>query len=1135
MPNIYDNIESHLLPRLHESLALARCADFCVGYFNLRGWKAIDHHLEAWSGGAGHCCRLLVGMHTSPDQELRQLLARRNGDPLLDMQTAARLKKKLANEFRDQLTVGVPTNADEAGLRRLARQIHAGQVVVKLFLAHHLHAKLYLFHRDDPINPVFAYLGSSNLTFAGLSGQGELNVDVHEPDAAQKLVKWFDDRWNDPWCIDISKELAQIIEESWAREEPIPPYHIYVKMAYHLSQDARAGLSQYGLPPELDRELFDFQKAAVKIAAHHVKTRGGVVIGDVVGLGKTLMATALAQVFEHDYDPLIICPKNLVPMWDDYREKYRLRGRVLSLSRVMQELPNLRRYQLVLIDESHNLRNREGKRYRAIQEYVQRNESKCVLLSATPYNKTYLDLGAQLRLFVPEDKNLGMRPEQLLREMGEVEFRGKYQADPRSLAAFEKSPYADDWRELMRLFMVRRTRTFIQENYAEVDPDSGRKFLRYADGRRSYFPVRVPKTLKFRIAEGDEGDQYARMYSPDVVDTITALKLPRYGLGNYKESEAALKRAGTTADERKLFDNLGRAGQRLIGFSRTNLFKRLESSGAVFLQSIERHLLRNYVFLHAIENGLPLPIGTQDLQLLDARDDRDMDELDVEPVGDEANGDDEEVGEEEAGPSLAVGLRTEAALRKRAGEIYQQYATTYKRRFKWLRPALFTRGLAQDLADDATHLLGVMMEAGEWDARRDVKLAALVDLVKRQHPGAKVLVFTQFADTVDYLVEQLRGQGVWQLAGATGAAQNPTELAWRFSPVSNGKRAQVQPEDELRVLVATDVLSEGQNLQDCAVVVNYDLPWAIIRLIQRAGRVDRIGQNAENILAYTFLPADGVERIIRLRARVRQRLKENAEVVGTDEAFFEDEMPEATVHDLYNEKAGILDADTDGEVDLASYAYQIWKNATDADKRLASIIPSLPAVAYSTRSHLPRPDAPEGALVYMRTAEGTDALAWIDAQGRSVTESQFEILKAAACTPDTPAVERLAEHHELVTAGVALVQEQEKQAVGGQLGRPSGARYRTYHLLKRHVDDVKGSLFDTPELRRAIDAVYAYPLRSGATDTLNRLLRTGATDQQIAETVVDLYERDALSLRENDEGPTGEPKLICSMGLRGIR
>src|SRR5260370_34285435 len=111
-------------------------------------------------------------------------------------------------------------------------------------------------------------------------------------------------------------------------------------------------------------------------------------------------------------------------------------------------------------------------------------------------------------------------------------------------------------------------------------------------------------------------------------------------------------------------------------------------------------------------------------------------------------------------------------------------------------------------------------------------------------------------------------------------------MAWRFSPISNRKQGKISPANEVRVLIATDVLSEGQNLEDAAIVVNYDLPCAIIRLIQRAGRVDRIGQQSDTIYCYSSLPADGVERLIRLRERVRQRLQQNAEVVCTDEPFF---------------------------------------------------------------------------------------------------------------------------------------------------------------------------------------------------------------------------------------------------------
>ena len=227
-------------------------------------------------------------------------------------------------------------------------------------------------------------------------------------------------------------------------------------------------------------------------------------------------------------------------------------------------------------------------------------------------------------------------------------------------------------------------------------------------------------------------------------------------------------------------------------------------------------------------------------------------------------------------------------------------------------------------------------------------------------PDRKVLVFSQFADTVRYLEEQLKSEGVTAMAGVTGDSGDPMELAQRFSPVSNERRDAVPPGQELRILIATDVLSEGQNLQDCSVVVNYDLPWAIIRLIQRAGRVDRIGQREEEILCHSFLPADGVERIIQLRDRVRTRLRENAEVVGADEAFFEDEEDSRTILNLYHERAGILDGDADGEVDLASHAYQIWKNAINADPSLEKAVTNLPDVVFSSRQHAPTAQRPEG-------------------------------------------------------------------------------------------------------------------------------------------------------------------------------
>jgi Helicase conserved C-terminal domain/SNF2-related domain len=363
-------------------------------------------------------------------------------------------------------------------------------------------------------------------------------------------------------------------------------------------------------------------------------------------------------------------------MWQGYIDRYGLRGKVVPISRAVQDLPNVpARFRLVLIDESHNLRNKDGKRYQAIKDYIEQSGSRCILLTATPYNKTYLDLSAQLQLFLRPDTDLGIKPEAYIRSLGgEMQFRRRHSTSPvRSLLAFEQSPEPQDWQQLMSRYMVRRTRSFIKNTYAKQDGE--RYYLEFADGSRSYFPTRRPRTVRFAIGD-PQIDSYARLYADRVVDAINDLNLPRYSLGLYIA---------------------------------------------------------------------PLPSST-------------------------ANAEEE--------------------------------------------------------------------------------------------------------------------------------------------------------------------LSEGQNLQDCAVILNYDLPWAIIRLIQRAGRVDRIGQQAEEILCYSFLPAEGVERLINLRGRLRDRLNENQEVVGTDEAFFEDEQAREMLLNLYNERSGVLDEADEGDVDLTSEALQIWQSAIDANPSL---------------------------------------------------------------------------------------------------------------------------------------------------------------------------------------------------------
>lgn len=1245
MPNIYDNISQTFLPALQQALSMSYRADFCVGFFNLRGWQNLDEYIGQFTGGPGQCCRLLIGMQSLPQDDIKLALqselamgattsisdpfSSANATPLaktasslvppgmVDKGTIIRLKNKILYQFREQLSLGMPSNVVEAKLRILARQLQSQKLYVKVFLRYKLHAKLYLLwlHRS-PIAPEVGYLGSSNLTLAGLQHQGELNIDILDKQAFQILSQWFEDRWQDSCCLDISQDLIEMIENSWAGEKQQSPYHIYLKMVYHLCQEARAGFLQDSrIPPKIDQELFQYQKEAVYLAMQHLILRNGVLIGDVVGLGKTWVATALIKMLENDYgySTLIICPPHLVQMWDNYKRKYGLSAEVLSLGVVSKKLAkdsegnfqdmNFLRYRVVVIDESHNLRNREGSRYKVIFEYIQSNHCKVILLSATPYNKEYKDLGSQLRLFISPDQDLGIRPEAFIQKMivssilREEEKRKKSQASsptdttestsldtetkvreqaasspqqtasmarviekyfadqqvmPHTLAAFELSEEPEDWQELMRLYLIRRTRSFIKKHYAKMEPTESqstgkadmaekhtarpRYFLHFPNGTRSYFPDRIPKTIPFPISHQNPNDQYAQLYTQDVVEKIDHLCLPRYGLGSYRN---VLPEHAVNEEEQKILANLSRAGQRLKGFCRTNLFKRLESSGQAFLQSLDSHILRNYVFLYAIQHDLPLPIGMQDSSLLYAE----TSDLDIEEINDdnEENDSCEPSSPHKASSSWTANLATPDEWERQAAAIYERYKNEYKNRFHWIRPCLFSTpfqgDLQKDLQTDVQALMAIRQKCPEWKPQQDSKLQALCHLLQQIHPKEKVLIFSQFADTVQYLETQFQARGISSFAAVTGAYFDPTAIAMRFSPKCNG---QENREDELRILITTDVLSEGQNLQDCYIVVNYDLPWAIIRLTQRVGRVDRIGQESQKILCYSFLPADGVEHIIGLRKKITHRLTQNRNVLGSDELFFEDQMTEQQVLDLYHEKPGQLDDDEDEEVDLATYAYQIWNEATDQYPDLIKIIPALPPVVYSTKPFSPTQRKPEGVLAFIRTVQGNETLAWVSADGKNiVTQSPYAILQAAECTPDTSVLPRLVNHHDLVAVAVKQTAVSTIQ-LEGKLGSSHGPRARLYEKLRLLVEKKQQDFFELSEndrrmLKQVIDCLYHHPLCDAAAKKFSNLLRYPIPVQELVKIVLEMFQTDTLCSKKNgveDDNPSSGPQIICSMGLK---
>lgn len=1127
MARIFDNIELKFEEGLNKVIGSqgVKRVDFCVGYFNLRGWNLVVNEIDQLPGdyvdedgrNIFRTCRLLIGMHRPPEEYVRVLYSKHNELP--DSEMVQRYKLQIALEFKRQLLLGLPTKQDEWTLRRLSAQMKDGKVCVKLYLREPLHAKLYLAHRpDDYSNPIQSLMGSSNLTYSGLTIQGELNAEFGDRDQARKFADWFDDRWNDRFCEDITEELVNVIDNSWASEKDIPPYYVYLKVAYHLSEEARNGIKEFTLTPEFRKELFEFQQNAVKIAARHLNNdkRGGAMIGDVVGLGKTITACAIAKIYEMTYasSTLIICPANLQEMWKKYIAKYDLKAEIMSMAKPI-DVDSARYYRLIIVDESHNLRN-GGKRYLNIKQLIEHQDSKVLLLTATPYNKDFSDLSNQLRLFLSDDQDLGIRPEEYIRSLGgERQFMQKHNdIFIRSIKAFEKSPYVEDWNELMKLFLVRRTRSFIKQYFTKTDTSNNRKYLEFPDGHRSYFPDRLPKAVKFKT---EPGDQYSRLYSSDMVTLMESLQLPRYGLSKYVSNSQS---ANASLYEKQLMENLSRAGQRMTGFCTSTFFKRIDSSGFSFLLTVYRHILRNCIYIYAIENKLPVPIGDENKLPEDYIEDEDTESSIFGKEGCISS-------------AVNVALRIPTELNhyiEKAAEYYN--IISFKNNVAWLPSTYFKRTLKQHLKKDCETLLEMIKLCGDWNQETDQKLNELQNLLECTHKDEKVIVFTQYSDTALYVYNQLRKRGVNSIGIATGDSDNPTSIVEKFSPVSNEKN-NISQEEQYRVLIATDVLSEGQNLQDSHVIVNFDLPWAIIRLIQRAGRVDRIGQTSDKIYCYSFFPADGVEEIINLRGRLNARINENANIVGSDEIFFEGN--EQNLRDMFNERSGVLDDDDDVEVDLSSQAYQIWKSATDARSELKQIIPNLQNMIYSTKTTDNKLD--EGVITYARTANDFDMLTWLNAEGEFVTQSQKKILNALACSSKEMPVSPMEQHHELVGKAIEMIKNQSKTVTGGILGNRFSTRYRIISLLE-HYYDKPATLFFSEEnreqLKLAIDEIYNYPLVEGTKFMLGRMMRSSSktASDDIVEYVLEMRKNGSLCRVEEELSANKENTIICSMGIK---
>ena len=944
---LHANTDPDLLTRLKEMLRSSARADIAVGYFFMSGFDAIADDLARLDK-----VRILVGRSDRQVVEevalgLQQAQARLSRDDIVPRRQLDKITQRAVANIMDGVANLPQSRAEQTAVARLRDMVAVGRVQVRSYPKSPLHAKAYLCWYDNHAEPGAAVVGSSNLTLAGFSGNTELNVRVTGDAEMTALRDWFEALWDE--STEIGDTLVTELGRSWALAKT-PPYHVYLKALYELYHADMGGSPDLPQSPRAP-QLSDFQMDAVNSGLGMIEKHGGCYIGDVVGLGKTYIGAELLRQlrvsYPHDGPPLILCPARLKPMWQRVNEEFALGAEVVShnliaapadaqfdeeLGRYVDAEPSgaARGVVLadacpnrgpVLVDEAHNFRN-VNKRSVGLQRYLDAGDHKVVLLSATPQNLGPRDIYRQLRLFLHETEHgLNIEPLGLEDYFRCAEIWHKHSAErenyredvrqweahrvgaPRVAPDSPAAPYADIAAILTHVFIRRR-----------------RKDISYSatiNGAPIRFPEPTLSNVHYRL---DNVYEKAGEFT-ELQVLLRSHTAARYRATDFIKPEAA---------DKPEFRDLFRARNRIARLMGALLFKRLESSIAAFRATLKSLMRSNRNFRQALEQGY-VPIGGTATRLLQ---------------GESFDADD----------ALEI-LQQEERIRRQSN-AYNSALVHSADDFNtadWLA------------AIDADH--DILSEAHrrvqDIPPQDDDKLTALKQfLADPQVKSDKVLIFSEAETTVEYLYGELNpGNADATIARLTGSGgTNADSILSRFSPTWNPAPPSVPAEPEIRVLLATDVVSEGQNLQDCARILNYDLHWNPVRLIQRFGRIDRIGTEHAEINLHNMWPDTEVDAELDLTERLNNRIQSFHDLVGLDSRLLSEaeRLNADAMYSIYADKR-MPDLD-DGldEVAANQRAISLLQRIQNSDPDMWDIITNLPDGIRSALSASPRQRAAGG-------------------------------------------------------------------------------------------------------------------------------------------------------------------------------
>ncbi len=771
--------------------------------------------------------RILLGAEPVPEWGMPP---REPGDPTEPEFTRRQVHRAIgrleAGLRRDRDLLPFDLTTDHA-IRRLLSLLTSGKVEVRLHRDQFLHAKAFLLRGNDG----GVVVGSSNLTRAGMVHNLELNLGHYDPEVQARVGQWYDALWVQAEPFD----LAAIYEEMLRH---FTPYEVYLKVLWQLYHDELQ--EEEEAPGHIP--VTNFQKHGVWRARRILEKYGGVLVADGVGLGKTFTAGEIIRAYrEKRQRVLLVCPAALRDTsWDKFLHNYQLQVEVVSYEQLAREKQlggqdnylksPLDDYALVVIDEAHNYRNPDAPSRAAILRRLLSGKRRDVLmLSATPVNNSLWDLFHLLRFFLRQDAALAEHGVRSLQERFDQAMR----IDPFNLHPDMLYPVID-------ATTVKRTRRFVRKYY-ENDQ------IRGPGGTMQV--IRFPKPTASTIHYDLEG----RL--PGFFDRLEEILMPPNGgplltMARYQTDRYLRGAQATTPDSA------------LVGLLRSALLKRFESSSWAFVETVRRMIRQHEVLLQALERGQV--VSQEFFDELPADEDEDLEALLKDGTGTEPA---TRYDVERLRAAVEADLELLREMHKAVAAVKLEQDPKLKALAKELR------AIAEDAAGDAID---------DDDARQ-----------KR-----KVLVFSHYAETIDWIEKYLQtalgkdetlrlfANRVASVSGVDSRNEvSRAQAVYGFAPVSTD--APPATKDQFDLLLCTDVLAEGMNLQQCRNIINYDLPWNPMRLVQRHGRVDRIGSPHSKVFLRTFFPDRQLDDLLDLEGRVRSKLAQAAASVGVEDSPIE--------------------------------------------------------------------------------------------------------------------------------------------------------------------------------------------------------------------------------------------------------